>query len=181
MTTLDGLLRNTVAESFLSYITGIKNHRKSLKESEEAIKANFKKMNSIVSKVDEHIARRLDNHEKELFCIVKGEIEAMKEATREMVDQLNLAITQRNTDDEIWSLNNELDYFKAQTLSIFDQNKQMKEEIANLRSTLKQMEIEIANGDALMQRLKKKCMRENFIKEKIIAYIGEMTANNTQG
>lgn len=59
LTTLDGLLRNTVAESFLSYITGIKNHRKSLKESEESIKANFKKMNSIVSKVDEHIARRL--------------------------------------------------------------------------------------------------------------------------
>lgn len=30
----------------------------------------------------------------------------MKEATKEMVEQLNIAITQRNNDDEIWSLNN---------------------------------------------------------------------------
>lgn len=43
------------------------------------------------------------------------------------------------------------------------------------------MEIEIANGDALMQKLKKKYMRENFIKEKILAYIGEMISNNAMG
>ena len=50
-----------------------------------------------------------------------------------------------------------------------------------MKSTLKQMEIEIANGDALMQKLKKKYLRENFIKERIVAYIGEMIASNTQG
>lgn len=180
MTTLDGLLRNTVAESFLSYITGIKNHRKSLKESEEAIKANFKKMNMIVSKVDDHISRRLENHEKELFSIVKGEIEAMKEETKEMVERLNIAITQRNNDDEIWSLNNELDYFKVQALSIFNHNKQMKEEIATLKSTVREMEIEIANGDALMQKLKKKYLRENYMKEKIILYLSDKINSNAQ-
>ncbi len=31
LTTLDGLLKNTTAQSFLSYITGIKDHKKALK------------------------------------------------------------------------------------------------------------------------------------------------------
>lgn len=30
----------------------------------------------------------------------------MKEQTKEMVEQLNMAITKMNNDDEIWSLNN---------------------------------------------------------------------------
>jgi hypothetical protein len=63
LTTLDGLLKNSVAESFISYISGIKNHRKSLKESEEAIASHFKKMNAIVSMVDDYMTKRLENHE----------------------------------------------------------------------------------------------------------------------
>lgn len=97
-----------------------------------------------------------------------------------MVEQLNVAITQRNNDDEIWSLNNELDYFKTQTLSIFNQNKQMKEEIATLKGTVREMEIEVANSDALMQKLKKKYMRENYVKEKIIIYLNDKINSNAQ-
>jgi hypothetical protein len=43
----------------------------------------------------------------------------MREETRKAVEALNVAIAQKNTEDEIWKLNNEVDYFKNQTYQLF--------------------------------------------------------------
>jgi hypothetical protein len=47
----------------------------------------------------------------------------------------------------------------------------MREEIITLRTSLRGMEVELANNDALMQKLKKKSMRDSSIKDKIICFI----------
>jgi hypothetical protein len=45
--------------------------------------------------------------------------------------------------------------------------------MAALRKTLKEMEVEVENSDLLMQKLKKKYMKENFVKEKIVTLVKE--------
>ena len=43
----------------------------------------------------------------------------MREETREMVEKLNRVIKEKNTEDSLWEMGNELDYFKAQTFRLF--------------------------------------------------------------
>jgi regulator of replication initiation timing len=89
------------------------------------------------------------------------------------VEQLNQAIAQKNTEDEIWKLSNELDYFKTQTYNLFNENKKLREQAGLLRASLREMQVQIENNDLLMQKLKKKFMRENFIKDKLAALVRE--------
>jgi hypothetical protein len=125
--TLDGIIKHTIVESFLTLVEGDRTQRPSLYESEEAIALHFRRIHSIIDTVDDHIARRLENHENEVFSLVKGEIEEMRAETQKIVERLNEAIAQKNTEDEIWKLSNELDYFKSQTFSLFSLNKKAKE------------------------------------------------------
>ena len=43
-----------------------------------------------------------------------------------MVERLNRVIKEKNTEDEIWKLSNELDYFKVQTFKLFQDNKKLR-------------------------------------------------------
>lgn len=61
----------------------------------------------------------------------------MREETQRIVEQLNQAIAQKNTEDEIWKLSNELDYFKTQTSNLFNENKKIREQGNQLRNTLR--------------------------------------------
>lgn len=103
----------------------------------------------------------------------------MREETRLIVEKLNDAIAQKNSEDEIWKLSNELDYFKAQTFRLFSENKKAKEDMIALRSKLREMQVQLENNDLVMQKLKKKYMKESFIKDKLAALIREKLSTNT--
>lgn len=47
----------------------------------------------------------------------------------------------------------------------------MREEINHLKSSLRELHVQIENNDLVMQKLRKKFMRENFIKEKLVTLI----------
>lgn len=81
--------------------------------------AHYNRIHAIIDAVDDHITKRLENHENEVFSIVRNEVAEMREETRKAVEALNVAIAQKNTEDEIWKLNNEVDYFKNQTYQLF--------------------------------------------------------------
>ncbi len=89
------------------------------------------------------------------------------------MEQLNQAIAQKNTEDEIWKLSNELDYFKTQTSNLFNENKKIREQSNHLKKTINEMQVQLENNDILMQKLKKKFMRESFIKDKLAEMIRE--------
>jgi hypothetical protein len=65
-------------------------------------------------------------HEREVFSIVKEEVEEMKEETARIISQLNERINQKNADSELWYLNNELDYFKDIAFKLYQENKELK-------------------------------------------------------
>lgn len=67
----------------------------------------------------------------------------MRAETNKIVERLNQAIKDKNTDDEIWKLSNELDYFKSQTYKLFKENKQVREEMKLLRRQIKEYQIEL--------------------------------------
>jgi len=67
----------------------------------------------------------------------------MKEETRIIILKLNEAIAKKNTEDEIFHLSNELDYFKNQTFKLFQENKKVRKENAELRRMIKENEIEL--------------------------------------
>lgn len=46
------------------------------------IQLHYSKINGIIDSIDQHLSRRLENHENEVFLLVKGEIEAMREQTQ---------------------------------------------------------------------------------------------------
>jgi len=50
----------------------------------------------------------------------------MREETEKVVSQFNSMILEKNKENEIWSLNNELDYFKSEAKKLFDSNKLLK-------------------------------------------------------
>lgn len=97
----------------------------------------------------------------------------MREETQRIVEQLNQAIAQKNTEDEIWKLSNELDYFKTQTSNLFNENKKIREQSNHLKNTLRELQVQIENNDLLMQKLKKKFMRESFIKDRLAGLVRE--------
>ncbi len=134
---LDSFLKQTFANSFMTFVENNNQspllNRPSLKESEQMIQLHYSKINGIIDSIDQHLSRRLENHENEVFLLVKGEIEAMREQTQQIVVRLNQTIKQKNTQDQIWKLSNELDYFKSQTYKLFKQNKKIREEMVILR------------------------------------------------
>lgn len=62
----------------------------------------------------------------------------MNEEVRRLVFQLNSKISQRNENEEVWFLNNELDYFKNEALKLFSENKELRVEMKILRKTIKE-------------------------------------------
>ena len=54
-----------------------------------------------------------------------------------------------------------------------NENKKIREETALFRKKLKEMDIEMENCDLLMQKLKKKYLKENYIKEKLVKLVKE--------
>jgi hypothetical protein len=47
----------------------------------------------------------------------------------------------------------------------------LREQITHLKSSLREFHVQIENNDLVMQKLKKKFMRENFIKDKLVGLI----------
>lgn len=62
MTNIDGLIKNTIVETFITHVEDLKLSKPTLKESEESITTHLKKIHNIIDTVDDHIMRRLENH-----------------------------------------------------------------------------------------------------------------------
>ena len=83
---LDDFLRQAVANAFATVIEDpISVTKPTLKETEEAISATFKKIHRIIEEVEEHIAGRMVNYENEVYGLVRSEMEEMKGETERVV------------------------------------------------------------------------------------------------
>lgn len=83
-----------------------------------------------------------------------------------MVFELNSKISQKNENEEVWFLNNELDYFKNQALKLFSENKELRVEVKILRATIKEYQSEMESKDHVLQRIKRKFMKEKSLAKK---------------
>lgn len=166
---LDDFLRQAVASAFVTVIDDpISVAKPTLKETEEAISATFKKIHKIIEEVEEHIAGRMVNYENEVYGLVRNEMEEMKGETERVVQQLNRAIMEKNTEDEIWKLSNELDYFKTQTFSLFEDNRKLRAQVGALGQQLKDSQVEIESNDHTMQRIKKHYFKEKRLRQQMV-------------
>jgi chromosome segregation ATPase len=95
-----------------------------------------------------------------VFGVVKGEIEEMREATRKVVEQLNRRIAANSAEEELYNLQNELDYFKDQTYTLFQQNKLLREQLREVTARLTEAKADLGDCDAAMQKIQKKYLRE---------------------
>jgi hypothetical protein len=73
--------------------------------------------------------------------IVKEEMKEMNEQVRRLVFELNEKITQKNENEEVWYLNNELDYFKNEALKLFETNKDLRIEVKLLKKSIRDYEL----------------------------------------
>lgn len=89
------------------------------------------------------------------------------------MQELNRAILEKNTEDEIWKLSNELDYFKSQTFSLFEQNRTLRKQLSQLKQQVKDNQLEIENNDLTMQRIKKNYFKERRRRQKITSSLRE--------
>ena len=99
----------------------------------------------------------------------------MQADARKLAHTLSERIELNNSDEMIWKANNELDYFKTQTLKLFKDNKQLRLQQQLLKKKVKDLQEEIEISDMTMQKLQKKYMKQLIANEKLMS--GEARKN----
>lgn len=75
---------------------------------------------------------RMSVHERELISIMKSEIARMLQDVRDIVGQYNQCIRDKNLSQDLWETRNEMEYFKFEALRLFQENNQLRKQIADL-------------------------------------------------
>ena len=98
----------------------------------QSIANSYDIIHSMINKVSQYFDDRMSTHEDELLTVVKMQLHRAFEDLHEAVKNYNQAIKEKQTNDEIISLENERDFYHFEALKLFEENKALKQKIQEL-------------------------------------------------
>ena len=119
-------------------------------------------------------------HEAELLKVFKFTVEKITAEVTEVVRHYHHVIEEVKLSNRLVVVENELDFFRKEALTLFDQNKHLQEEIKQLRRSLEDSQDEMMIKDSTVFSLTKKICKLKSMQSKQTNNLTLMTEPNLE-